>query len=113
MKRAKSILQFKEECFVCRTTQNLAPHEIFFGTSDRTKSLKYGLWIYLCDRHHTASSVAVHKNPKLDKALKKYGQEIFEKYYDPKGHEFFMSIFKKNYLEGNEDYGKNDTGAKH
>lgn len=104
-KRAKSIMQDDMSCFVCRTTLNLAPHEIFFGTSDREKSCKYGCWVYLCDKHHTATSMGVHQNPKLDNHLKQIAQELFEDYYKPNGREFFMSIFRKNYLddEGEEE----------
>ena len=89
----KSIIQNERECYVCKTTQNLHRHHIFFG-ANRKHSETYGLWVYLCARHHNMSDAGVHFNKKLDTELKQLAQKTWEETYG----DGFMSIFGKNYL---------------
>lgn len=96
----KLTLQENKECFFCGETENLHHHEIFFGSANRKKSIKWGLQVYLCGPHHNLSSRGVHNNHKMDMILKRYGQKVFEMEY---GHERWMQEFHKNYLEGDED----------
>lgn len=84
------------KCYICGTTHNLHTHEIFFGSADRKKSIKYGLYVRLCGYHHNQSNEGVHYNKKLNYFFKRLGQIKFEKKY---GHDEFMKVFGKNYLE--------------
>ncbi len=85
-----------DECFEChRRGVQLHKHEIFFGTADRKKSIKYGMVVALCPRHHNMSSDGVHHNRELDLKLKRIGQKVFEERY---GHDKFMDTFHHNYL---------------
>lgn len=90
-----SILQNEKKCFVCGTTYNIHTHEIFFGTANRKKSIKYGCCIYLCGYHHNLSNEGVHFNKKLDTYLKQIGQRAFEEKYPDKD---FLKEFGRNYL---------------
>ena len=91
----KVTLQSEKRCIVCGDTLGLHRHEVFFGTADRRKSIKWGLQVYLCPRHHNASKEGVHFNKDLDDRLKRYAQTKFE---EVNGHDVFMEIFHKNYL---------------
>lgn len=61
----RSVLQEEKECFVCRTNINLQDHHIFFGTSNRKQSEKYGMKVWLCQQHHTGTR-GVHFNRGFD-----------------------------------------------
>lgn len=90
----KSIVNNEKSCFKCRTTYNLHKHHIFEGRN-RQNSEKYGLWVYLCGKHHNLSNEGVHFCKEFDNELKKQGQEAFEREYQDLD---FLSIFKRNYL---------------
>jgi hypothetical protein len=68
---------------------------VFEGTHHRKLSEKYGLKVYLCDRHHLVSKECVHQNPQLEAILKQYAQKKFEETHS---REEFIKIFKRNYL---------------
>jgi len=91
----KSIIQENKECFVCKTTQNLHEHHIFFNTANRKQSEATGLKIFLCARHHNMSDEGIHFNKELDLEVKRYAQEIFEKTHS---REEFRSLFGKSWL---------------
>ena len=96
MKRDKSILQEDmSRCYVCSRTYPLHIHEVFYGTANRKKSIKYGCYVALCAEHHNMSDAGVHFNKQLDDQLKRECQERFEQLYS---HEKFMKIFSRNYL---------------
>lgn len=84
-----------ERCLICGTYLNIHKHEIFYGTANRKLSIKYGLVIPLCYRHHNGSNAGVHFNEKLDLKLKQQGQKAFEYHYPDLN---FREIFGKNYL---------------
>ena len=91
----KSLLDTEENiCFLCKRHGDTARHEIF-GASNRAFSKKLGLWINLCPSCHKS----VHSNPLDHNPLKQKGQRAFEKEY---GHERFMAVFGRNYLEEEE-----------
>lgn len=73
---------------------NVEEHHVIYGTNHRKLSEKFGLKVYLCNKHHTGSE-GVHHNKVLDDTLKQYAQKKFEEKYS---HEEFMKIFKRNYL---------------
>lgn len=91
----KSVLQTEKECFVCGTTFNLHDHHIFFGTSNRKQSEKYGMKVWLCQEHHTGSAGA-HFNKDLDMHLKKFAQTHFEANLGTRTA--FRSIFGRSYM---------------
>ena len=91
----KSNIQTQKECFVCGTTFNLHDHHIFFGTSNRKQSEKYGMKVWLCQEHHTGSR-GVHFNKDLDLYLKKLAQKRFEALYG--ANTSFRQVFGKSYL---------------
>lgn len=95
--RRYSILQtdFREKCYICGTTKDLQIHEVFFGTANRKKSIKYGCCLTLCAYHHNASNQAVHYNHELDIQLKMEMQRRFIKVYP---NVDFRKVFGKNYL---------------
>lgn len=91
----KSIIQSEKECFVCGAVSDLDRHHIFYGTANRRKSEEFGLWIWLCKKHHNMSDEGIHFNRKLDTEVKQMAQGIFEDTYI---HEDFVKIFGRNYL---------------
>ncbi len=99
MKRYSIIQDWTDEkkCIVCETTQNLHIHEVFFGTSNRQNSIKYGLCVCLCARHHNAGNEGVHRNRVLDLKLKKHAQQKAMDHYGW-AVEQFISIIGKSYL---------------
>lgn len=95
----KVILQTDKCCFFCGKRTGLHRHEVFYGTSNRRKSISLGLQVWLCAEHHNLSSQGVHLNHERDLLLKKYAQRVFE---EANSHEEFMNTFHKNYLGGEE-----------
>ena len=92
---SKSIISNKKECLICHTTVDIHKHHIYFGTSNRKNSEKYGCWCFLCAKHHNMSDEGVHFNEALNSELKQYCQMIFEKSHT---REEFRRIFGKSYL---------------
>lgn len=74
-------------------------HEIFFGTANRKKSIKYGLVVFIRPEDHNMSEFGVHnrKGHEFDMYLKKLGQERAMDEYSWTTSEF-IDIFGKNYL---------------
>ena len=93
---SKSILQSERECWVCGTTQNLHHHHVIYNTANRKLSEKYGLWVYLCGRHHNLSNEGVHFNRDLDLRLKQFAQKVFEAKIGTRDD--FRAIFGKSYI---------------
>lgn len=97
----KSIIQTdKEHCFLCGMNTNLEPldeHHIF-GGSNRKKSEKYGLKVYLHHRKcHIFGKSSVHQNPIIMKELHAIGQIKAMEHYGWTVDEF-REIFGRNYL---------------
>lgn len=91
---AKPIIQKEKECFVCRSTQNLQEHHIFYGTANRRMSEMHGMTVWLCQMHHTGNR-GVHFDKALDTKLKEIGQKKFEETHS---REEFIKVFGRNYL---------------
>lgn len=90
----KSIVQFGEnECFLCGRQTQLEKHHIMAG-SNRKLSERYGIWCMLCAPCHRGVDGAQY-NADKGKMLKQIAQKAFEEKYS---HEFWMEIFRKNYL---------------
>ena len=90
----KSILQQDKVCYFCGKTFGLECHHILGGTANRKLSEKYGLKVWLCQKHHTGKDGAQY-DPKLNKLLKMDAQTAFERTHT---HTEWMQIFGKNYL---------------
>mgnify|MGYP000490276086 CR=1 FL=1 len=60
-------------------------HEVFFGTANRKKSIKYGLVVFINPEDHNMSEYGVHcrKGHEFDMYLKKLGQERAMDEYQP------------------------------
>lgn len=82
------------ECYICKTTQAIQRHHVYFGNGYRKLSDKYGMVVDLCVGHHTGSH-GVHFNRTLDLQLKRESQEWFEQ---ERSRDEFMRIFGRNYL---------------
>lgn len=94
MKRFSILQKEMTKCYVCGTTNNLHIHEVFYGTANRQKSIKYGCCVSLCAKHHNMSNEGVHFNRDLDIELKKAMQKRFQEIYS----DDFLKTFGKNYL---------------
>lgn len=62
-------------CFLCGYEGDTVRHEVFEGNGSRALSKRYGLWVNLCVRCHSA----VHAEPQGEwaVALKKIAQAAF------------------------------------
>jgi hypothetical protein len=96
----KSIIQEnRTHCFLCGRNAHadyygLDCHHIW-GNSNRKKSDRYGLVVYIC--HDKCHLNGVHKNAKLDRELKAKAQEIAMQHYGWSTEDFIRE-FGKNYL---------------
>lgn len=90
-------MQDTKECYITHAPYHLALHHIFAG-GRRKLSEEWGCWVWLRADFHNLADYGVHgKNGhELDMRLKRECQKKFEELY---GHEKFMEVFKKNYLE--------------
>lgn len=95
MKRFSILQNEMNECYFCGTTKNLHIHEVFFGTANRQKSIRYGCCVSLCAVHHNLSNNSVHFNKDMDLNLKKTMQKRFMQVYPDLD---FLKIFGKNYI---------------
>lgn len=95
MKRFSILQDEMTECYFCGTTKNLHIHEIFYGTANRQKSIKYGCCVSLCVIHHNLSNNSVHFNKDMDLNLKRAMQKRFMQVYPELN---FIKIFGKNYI---------------
>ena len=82
-------------CYLTKRTDNIHIHEVFYGTANRKKSIKWGCCVPLTGEKHNQSSEGVHFNSKLDLTLKQEMQKAFEEKHS---HELFMEVFCRNYL---------------
>ena len=103
---APSILSGHGEyfCKVCErngTEDRLERHEIF-GGSNRDKSKKYGLWVYLCGNSCHRGRLGVHRNADLDFLLKQEAQADAMREYGWSVDDF-RARFRNNYLDIDEE----------
>lgn len=86
-----SVIQNARECYICKTTIGLHKHHLLHGTANRKIADRYGLWVYLCFRHHEK----VHLDVDLDDEFKKLAQRKFE---ETGTREDFMRVFGRSWL---------------
>lgn len=110
MSKAKRnpIPTFDDKCSVCGVPY-AALHEVFYGTGNRQKSIKWGMQIRLCFYHHNNPSNTTsnpHFNKDADRRLKEKYQHIFEEQRMIEGttktaaRELFCREFGRNYIDG-------------
>jgi len=94
-------------CEICGAPY-AAFHEIFFGTANRQKSIKWGMQKRLCCFHHNDQSNRAsnpHYNKRVDQNLREEYQERFEAQRVCEGmtasdaRKLFMAEFGRNYLD--------------
>ena len=92
--------QLERACFLCGKNGCADPldkHHIF-GGSNRKKSEKYGLYVYLCHHEcHENGRNAVHRNPETAQKLHEYGQLLAMEENNWTADEFRLE-FGRNYL---------------
>lgn len=71
----KSLLQKDKRCYICGSIRALHKHHIFRGNK-RQVSEDEGMWVYLCEPHHTGI-YGVHNNIELDNYLKSKAKRVF------------------------------------
>lgn len=97
---AKSIMQNEKECYLCRyfygaeNVIGLEEHHCF-GGANRPLSEKYGLKVWLCQKHHNTAPFGVHFNQKHMEILRQLAQKEFEKSHT---RDEFCKIFGRNYI---------------
>lgn len=89
-------------CYLCELLNgnsmwqsDLHKHHVFQGIN-RQNSERYGLYVWLCPKHHNMSPESVHNNKALDDLLKAKGQQAFEERY---GHKKLIEIFEKESID--------------
>ena len=87
----------KGKCFICGRHIPTESHHIFFGTSNRKQSEKYGLKVDLCHECHNEPPNGVHFSNIQCRFLQKIAQSEAMRYYGWSKDEF-MQIFGRNYL---------------
>lgn len=92
-----SILMKMDHCLICGNIHDLHIHEVFFGTSNRTNSIKEGLCVSLCPFHHNIGNNSVHLNREVDLKVKRWAEKKWME-HNKKTEEDFIKIFGKNYL---------------
>ena len=94
---SKSLMSDTRECYMCKYTNNLHRHHVFFGTGRRALSEEDGCWCYLCGRHHNMEKTGVHFNRTLDLHLKAVCQKKWEEVHGSRDE--FIARYGRNYLE--------------
>ena len=77
--------------------EGLHRHEVFFGSANRQKSIKLGLYVFLTPEMHNMSDYGVHFNKAFDLELKQIGQKAAMQTYGWSIDEFIQQ-FGRNYL---------------
>ena len=85
-----------EHCIICGKSP-VNKHEIFYGSGNRQKSMKYGLVIPLCtcEHHNQIECKGIHFDTELQDEWRKKGQALFEETYPDLD---FIQIFGRGYL---------------
>lgn len=84
-----------EHCIICGKSP-VNKHEIFYGSGNRQKSMKYGLVIPLCtcEHHNQVECKGIHFDTQLQDEWHKKGQTKFEEVYPDL---VFIQIFGREY----------------
>lgn len=92
MRKPSILVDDMEHCFLCGRAAD-GKHHVLHGAR-RAVADKLRLIVPLCNDCHTMGVNAVHRNPELDKQLKAWAQDVYERRYS---HEEWMQKVGKNY----------------
>ncbi len=92
----KSIIQTEKQCYITGDEYNLHEHHVFNG-SNRKKSEKYGLKIWLRADWHNMEKYSIHMDAELDRRIKAEVQQIAMDHYGWTVEDF-IRMFGKNYI---------------
>lgn len=95
MKKTESILQTEKVCYITGDDWNLHRHHVYGGIRRRA-SEEWGCWVWLRGDWHNLADYGVHNDREFDARLKADCQREFERLH---GHDCFMAVFGKNYLD--------------
>jgi len=74
-------------------------HEVFFGRTNRQRSIRDGLVVFLtAETHRGTYGVHGREGKEFNTYLKKIGQQAWQDYYN-KTKEDFIKEYGKNYLD--------------
>ena len=88
-------MQEGRECYFCGRITGLERHHVLGGVANRKLSETYGLWVWVCNKHHTDPREGVQYNRDMNLKLKQDAQRAFQTYYS---RSVWMMVFRKNYL---------------
>ena len=88
----------KSSLYETERKEGLHRHEVFFGSANRKKSIKYGLVVFLKPEMHNMSNSGVHFNRQFDLQLKQIGQTAAMEYYNWTIADFIRE-FGRNYID--------------
>lgn len=91
--RDSVLVKDMDHCLICGKDV-INRHHVFFGTANRKLADEDGLWVPLCQRHHTGRE-GVHFNLDFNRQLKKWAQGIYEKDHT---RAQFIQRYGKSYL---------------
>ncbi len=86
-----------KQCFICGSRKNVEVHHIF-GASNRTKSDKDGLTVYLCSDCHREGRYAAHRDANTAQLLHAVGELMWMVKHPDKGVWDFVARYGRNYL---------------
>lgn len=105
MNRFSILTNDMHRCIRCGSNKGIHIHEVYNGTADRDKSIKYGCCVPLCGIHHNLSNDGVHYDKRFANYLKEKMQLKFQEVYPDLD---FVAIFNKNYIGGYDERSKVD-----
>ena len=92
------MIHFDEKaCFICGSRKNVEVHHIF-GASNRTKSDKDGLTVYLCSDCHREASHAAHRDANTAQLLHAVGELMWMVKHPNADKVDFMLRYGRKYL---------------
>jgi hypothetical protein len=98
----QSLLSNERKCYFCGNGQWLERHHIF-PASNRKKSERDGLWVYICHSCHNEPPNGVHHNKTRDLELRKEAEKAWcienfgSEVYTVEGREKAIEAFRKEY----------------
>lgn len=98
MKKEFCIMPKNEMWEIERTEYNVR-HEVFFGTSNRKKSIEDGLVIFLKPEMHNMSNFGIHFDRNFDLYAKRIAEQTYLEYYHKTINDF-IKRYGKNFLRG-------------
>lgn len=88
-------------CFICGSRHNVELHHIF-GASNRKKSDKEALTIYLCEDCHRTGRDSAHQSGKTSQLLHAIGELMWLYEHPSKNIRDFIKQYGRNYLKDYE-----------